>query len=724
LNVPPALTQLIAYTMAKNVAVRHQKASAVAEQLAPFVGTAQENYRPAAAPATTAEFEQWLQTKSAPASVAPEGIIPADAMAPVSVAAPAPVSARVEPARAVPRNPAPAATRESAPAISVATPSVLSPGAGSVAVSQSSGAAPTVTVSPGVRTAVATSANAAELVRRRARARRRNNLIILGTSIASVLGVLVAVVVAMSGSGSESDGAKRDPPVRPADKAGAVPAVPSSGSTAGSVAGEASESATQGLPDDGRMLWASPTSGPPISLRYVPSGAQLYLVVRPAELLDSDEGQRVVRALGPSFESARATWESSVGVNLGEIEQLIVALYGNSGEFPRSVCVVRLSAERSPNDWLASWGRPPAVPGLDGMYMKGERAFYIPADDPHTMVTGPLEPELKDAASARWQPPVLRREVGQLLSVSDSSRHVTLLFVPNFLFGDGRGLFAGPRAAALEPVEWLLGDGLKAVLASMHMGDHAYFELRMESDIQTDRYQLAAKLRERMAQIPDAIELHFAQLNPPPYWRLVANRYPNMIRYLHDNTRVGIEGNHAAVNAVLPGMAAHNLVFGGEMMLASAAGLGPAVSTVPAVSNVPVSIQDVLKSRISIAFAQDSLEFAVQNVANEVKSTFPALPFEFKIKILGPDLEKDGITRNQQIREFEQKDTSVADVLTAMVRKANPITTVKDPSELDQKLVWVIGPDPESAANSIVLVTTRTGAEQKKLALPDPFRRK
>jgi hypothetical protein len=285
-------------------------------------------------------------------------------------------------------------------------------------------------------------------------------------------------------------------------------------------------------------------------------------------------------------------------------------------------------------------------------------------------------------------------------------------------------LFTGPRAAALEPVEWLLGDGLKAVLASMHLGDHAYFELRMESDIQTDRYQLAAKLRERMAQIPDAIELHFAQLNPPPYWRLVANRYPNMIRYLHENTRVGVEGHHAAVNSVLPAMAAHNLVFGGEMMLASAAGLGPAVNTAPAVSNVPGSIQDVLKSRISIAFAQDSLEFALQNVANEVKSTFPALPFEFKIKILGPDLEKDGITRNQQIREFEQKDTTVAEVLTAMVRKANPITTVKDPSETDQKLVWVVGPDPEAVANSIVLVTTRTGAEQKKLSLPDPFRRK
>jgi hypothetical protein len=142
----------------------------------------------------------------------------------------------------------------------------------------------------------------------------------------------------------------------------------------------------------------------------------------------------------------------------------------------------------------------------------------------------------------------------------------------------------------------------------------------------------------------------------------------------------------------------------------------------PSAPSAPASVEDLLQARISIAFAQDSLEFAMQNVAEEVKATFPALPFEFKIKILGPDLEKDGITRNQQIREFDQQNKTVAEVLTAMVRKANPVATVRDPSEPDQKLVWVVAPDPDAPANPIVLVTTRTGAGEKRYTLPNVFR--
>jgi len=63
----------------------------------------------------------------------------------------------------------------------------------------------------------------------------------------------------------------------------------------------------------------------------------------------------------------------------------------------------------------------------------------------------------------------------------------------------------------------------------------------------------------------------------------------------------------------------------------------------------------------------------------------------------------------------------VADILTALVRKANPITTVQDPSELDQKLIWVIGPDPDQPATKIVLITTRAAAAERNYVLPPPF---
>ena len=96
-------------------------------------------------------------------------------------------------------------------------------------------------------------------------------------------------------------------------------------------------------------------------------------------------------------------------------------------------------------------------------------------------------------------------------------------------------------------------------------------------------------------------------------------------------------------------------------------------------------------------------------------------PFEFAIKLLGDDLKLDGITRNQSVRDFKQENQTVADILTALVRKANPVTTVKDPSETDQKLIWVIGPDPDSPGKQVVLITTRNAATVKKYTLPPPF---
>src|SRR5688500_6804476 len=138
-----------------------------------------------------------------------------------------------------------------------------------------------------------------------------------------------------------------------------------------------------------------------------------------------------------------------------------------------------------------------------------------------------------------------------------------------------------------------------------------------------------------------------------------------MIRFLHEYTRVGVEGSHAMLNSVVPSQAAHNLFFGGEMVLASTPGVAVAAATTTKGSG-PKNLDDLLKAKISIGFAQDSLEFSMQNIVTAVKGAYPDLPFEFQIKILGTDLEKDGITRNQEIRDFNHKDKPVNELLTAM----------------------------------------------------------
>ena len=111
----------------------------------------------------------------------------------------------------------------------------------------------------------------------------------------------------------------------------------------------------------------------------------------------------------------------------------------------------------------------------------------------------------------------------------------------------------------------------------------------------------------------------------------------------------------------------------------------------------------------------------MRDLVAAVKEEYTQLPFDFQIKIIGGDLQKEGITRNQQIRDFDAQATPVRDILTQLVRKANPVTTVTSPDEVDQKLVWLIGPDPDDASKKIVLITTRSAAAEKNLTLPAVF---
>ena len=81
----------------------------------------------------------------------------------------------------------------------------------------------------------------------------------------------------------------------------------------------------------------------------------------------------------------------------------------------------------------------------------------------------------------------------------------------------------------------------------------------------------------------------------------------------------------------------------------------------------------------------------------------------------------EGITRNQAIRDFVMVDKPLQEILTGIVMKANPVTTVQSPTEKDQKLVWLITDDPLKAGTKIILLTTRKAAETKQYTLPAVF---
>jgi len=151
---------------------------------------------------------------------------------------------------------------------------------------------------------------------------------------------------------------------------------------------------------------------------------------------------------------------------------------------------------------------------------------------------------------------------------------------------------------------------------------------------------------------------------------------------------------------------------------------GDMPSSSPASPNVPQTIDALMEQPIDLSFGQKSLEFAIEELASAIRETYPKLPFPFDIQILGTDLQLNGITRNQQISDFAASNQTVAEILTDIVMRANPVTTVSEPSELDQKLVWVIDADPASPDTRILLITTRDAAQSKGYVLPALFQPK
>jgi hypothetical protein len=415
------------------------------------------------------------------------------------------------------------------------------------------------------------------------------------------------------------------------------------------------------------------------------------------------------------------------------MKQLVVALYPTTSDFAVTATVELL--EPQPLDaLLAAWGNPSAETHGDDRYYRGTNwSYFAPAADEGTvrgfvMGNEDLVREIMDAGD---EPPLLRRELAILWQNSDRERHVSLLFVPEFVKQQvltARRNDVLPHMQPLrEALTWLVSGDVQACLISAQMADTFYVELRAYGHAGADSSPIAAALRERVNELPEAVESLIAGSYPSVYWRRVALRYPEMVRFLQRHTRSGVETDQAVLNAVLPAVAAHNLVFG-AMMLAQAvetpAVSDPGTAVIEPRKDLPDSLDTLLQERMTVSFAQQSLEFAIEDLAQQVREAYPDLTFPFELKILGADLQLNGITRNQQISQFIATDQTIAEILTALVVRANPGSTAVEPSSSEQKLIWVIGPDPDKPETRILLITTRDAAQRRSYQLPAPFHSK
>jgi len=476
---------------------------------------------------------------------------------------------------------------------------------------------------------------------------------------------------------------------------------------------------TTPIADDGKTQWASPTDGAAISLEYLPPGAEVILAVRLSELLEAPEGDKLRAALGPWGETQLALLEQATGVAPREVEQVVVGVRAERDEQLAMFGLVQLRAPLSVAevkqrfaDWRLEAHQDVPYHSSDG------QAVYLPQNAPDSardsapeiVVFGSVE-TVREVIEAQGASPGLGREMEALWANSDTLRHVNLLVATNFVQRDGRALLGGRAAPLKEWMQSLFGDQTQAALLSTHLGEEFFLELRAAGSLDVRPVAFGEKLADRLHAMPQRAEAYVVSLNPQPYGRLVLYRLPQMVKLIDRFTRLSIDRRQVVMRCFLPSEAAHNLLFALELALVEHDSMHLVTAATAPATPKSETVADRLKRKITVAFDQDTLESAVQMMA-EASGV--------EIEIAGGDLQLDGITKNQSFG-MDVRDKPAGEVLLTIMRLANPDKTAKNATEPAQKLVYVIRPGGAGGEERIV-VTTRAQAKVRQERLPAVFR--
>jgi hypothetical protein len=704
-QLPAALGQVLNYLLQKDPAKRYADAAAVAEALQPYAGAEPQ----IVAEPTAAAYEAWLQQvekrpASAPAATPAARPVVARAVstnpAPMQVQ---PVAQPAMPSHAFQAATVPQAPVRAMPAAAVQTATAVQPITGFPGpIVQTDLTGSPVLAVPSARTATMTH---------RRTKKRGQTAVTLGV-IGSAVILLAGVVWFLQSQKEQAQPTIPDDTSKPvAQETAATSTTDEETEPKGLDAhlAEHDAAAKEPIQGIGQPIWQSPTSGEPLDLAWLPPGAQVILALRPAELAQQGEWEKLTdkRTAGTLSQWLGDDLSKATGKTPDQLETVIVGLLDGSPGPPRIALVARSSDELSLDDFRAGWGDAKEEE-IEGhvIHVQSGRGFYLPASgDNKLLVIGPAT-ELREIVKSGGEAPPLRREMEVLLESSDDQRQFTLLVAPNFPLTDGKALFVDEGVRLLEPLRDFLemkdSDGKlelsKAAMLSCHLGDNLFIELRLYDNFGQTAQSAAREFQRRVAQLPKQVSGYVRDLALSAYSKPILWDYKDQLDALHKFTRLGVEGKQIVLRAYLPPTAAHNLVLGAHLAILENRGTGTvAVAAPPPQTAGSLTVADKLKKKTTLSFPRNTLEQSMKLLGDEIG---------VEVVILGNDLREEGITKNQSF-ELNETDQPAGEILRKIMLKANP----------DGKLVYVIKPK-EGGGEDILYITTRAAAKKRGDKLP------
>jgi hypothetical protein len=447
------------------------------------------------------------------------------------------------------------------------------------------------------------------------------------------------------------------------------------------------------LADESQLQWASPTSGPSISLEYVPLGTQAILHLRPAQLLTHREADKSLAALGIWGVQVIARIEESTRVKLSEMQSLLVALHRDNDDWQFTLRV------NLAEPWSADKLKRRVAEPSDS-----HRAVFLPAAGQGRILVSCPQPILDELTGRGDTPALLARDLQRLLPYTDQDRTATLLIPARFLQTEGRELFVEHGDNLSSAVDALLPDNAGAISLSVDWHDDFFCELAATVVQNAPVHRFAAEFAKQLQAAEQQLSASLTANPPREYGKAIEKRFPAMLGAMSDYTRTSFDNGIALARCYLPIQAGHNLLLASRLLLESRRGdrLGGVRET--AVAPSQLSIGDRFNQVTSLSFPKETLEKAVEMLAADV---------QVPIQIAGRDLQLEGITKNQTF-SLDLRNQPANEVLVEVLRLANPDRAAAGPTDPRQKLVYVI-------RNDAIIVTTRKAATERGEKLPEVF---
>ncbi len=440
-------------------------------------------------------------------------------------------------------------------------------------------------------------------------------------------------------------------------------------------------------------LTASPTQGDPIPLEMVPSGAQILVHLRPAELWQAEsQGEEVRYCLGPLGEFLDQQLKTICKKPPQDIDSVLLAWIANTrGTPPSLAAVVRLKEDAKKSELLDMFGGERVETYGRPVYINNDQAALIL--DLKTYAIGPTK-FAQDMVESIGGRAAFSSGIEEIMAKTDRDRHCTIIFEPTAVLLDEEFLApAMARPLLRECMDWF-GDDAEAVAWSFQLEQDRFFsDLVVRNKTTVRPMALQERMLEKVGQVPKELLRLVQQMKPTEVGkRKVIGRLPAMTKAFAMST-VGQTGSrHVELITPLPERAAPNLALG--ILLAWDESTRTKFSDKPAAvpsedtkTNIPVA--ERLKKKIDIDFRRTPLQDAITYIGDETK---------VKMDIDGDALKFAGYTKNMA-QEYK------ADQITGFAA-LEQIFTVKG----QEKLCLVIDEKKNQG-----LITTLQSAEAKGL---------